>query len=237
MTLGQASRQCKSNRRYEISALRLQMARSTEFRGFGPGDAGGDRRTRGRCGGRAKPSGCPIRVETSAPMSACGRRPLLCRSWLVAAEAIRRSRKAHEGLADDMLVAAAEQFLPGRFRRRAADFVLLAYAPETLWMLPGLWQVIFSLGVFAACRNLPPLAASRGGLVSGDGPWRAWRSRRGACILALGDGASFRDRRGPRGGAACGGAIEANMTDRPRTAQFAYEGLDRASTSAPGSGF
>jgi hypothetical protein len=31
----------------------------------------------------------------------------------------------------------------------------LARAPEALWMLPGLWQVILGLGMFAACRNLP----------------------------------------------------------------------------------
>ena len=33
--------------------------------------------------------------------------------------------------------------------------VLLRVAPRDCWMLPGLWQLIFSLGVFASCRFLP----------------------------------------------------------------------------------
>lgn len=56
-----------------------------------------------------------------------------------------------------MLAAAAEQFLPSAFAGVLLTFVLLARAPETLWMLPGLWQVVLSVGLFAACRNLPPL--------------------------------------------------------------------------------
>jgi hypothetical protein len=33
--------------------------------------------------------------------------------------------------------------------------VLLRFAPEALWILPGLWQVLVSLGLFAAMRSLP----------------------------------------------------------------------------------
>ncbi len=33
--------------------------------------------------------------------------------------------------------------------------VVVRFAPLSVWMLPGLWQVIFSLGVFASCRFLP----------------------------------------------------------------------------------
>ena len=33
--------------------------------------------------------------------------------------------------------------------------VLLRAAPESLWMLPGLWQIFYSLGIFASCRLLP----------------------------------------------------------------------------------
>jgi ABC-type cobalamin transport system permease subunit len=38
--------------------------------------------------------------------------------------------------------------------------VLMRFVPGAQWMIPGLWQVIFSLGVFASCRFLPrPVAA------------------------------------------------------------------------------
>jgi hypothetical protein len=33
--------------------------------------------------------------------------------------------------------------------------VLVRAAPESLWMLPGLWQIMYALGIFASCRLLP----------------------------------------------------------------------------------
>ena len=33
--------------------------------------------------------------------------------------------------------------------------VLVRREPESAWMLPGLWQLLFSQGLFAACRTLP----------------------------------------------------------------------------------
>ncbi len=39
--------------------------------------------------------------------------------------------------------------------RTGESAVLLRFAPEASWMLPGLWQVVFALGVFASCRFLP----------------------------------------------------------------------------------
>jgi hypothetical protein len=50
---------------------------------------------------------------------------------------------------------AVEQFVPCLVAGGVLTFVLTAAAPECLWMLPGLWQVLFSLGVFASCRLLP----------------------------------------------------------------------------------
>ena len=32
--------------------------------------------------------------------------------------------------------------------------VFARYVPAALWMLPGIWQVVFSLGVFSSCRFL-----------------------------------------------------------------------------------
>jgi len=32
---------------------------------------------------------------------------------------------------------------------------LLRAAPREVWLLPGLWALVFSLGVFASCRFLP----------------------------------------------------------------------------------
>jgi hypothetical protein len=50
---------------------------------------------------------------------------------------------------------AIEQFLPCLVAGGLLTFVLVKYAAESLWMLPGLWQILYSLGVFASCRLLP----------------------------------------------------------------------------------
>ena len=50
---------------------------------------------------------------------------------------------------------AVEQFVPSMLAGTFVTIVLVRSAPSAVWMLPGLWQVIFSLGIFASCRFLP----------------------------------------------------------------------------------
>ena len=50
---------------------------------------------------------------------------------------------------------ALEQFCPCLIGGALVTVVLLRAAPESLWMLPGLWQIFYSLGIFASCRLLP----------------------------------------------------------------------------------
>jgi len=40
--------------------------------------------------------------------------------------------------------------------------MLWKFAPETLWLLPGLWQILVSLGMFASVRSLPRTVAFAG---------------------------------------------------------------------------
>ena len=58
-----------------------------------------------------------------------------------------------------MIWSAVEQFLPAGVAGGLLTAVLLEYAPEDLWMLPGLWQLLVSLGVFASVRSLPRTVA------------------------------------------------------------------------------
>jgi hypothetical protein len=55
-----------------------------------------------------------------------------------------------------MILAAVEQFLPAAAAGALLTAVLFQVSPEVLWTLPGLWQIIFSLGIFASRRSLPP---------------------------------------------------------------------------------
>ena len=107
---------------------------------------------------------------------------------LIGIEMVARSRRIHSGLADEMIHAATEQFIPAGVAGALLTVVLYRFAPQSLWMLPGLWQIIFSLGVFASCRvaAAPDVRGRR--LVSRRRPRQPRLRQRRACVLALGDG-------------------------------------------------
>jgi hypothetical protein len=70
-------------------------------------------------------------------------------------EMVIRSRAARSSLRREITWLAVEQFVPCLAAGGLLTMVLVRSAPEELWMLPGLWQILFSLGVFASCRLLP----------------------------------------------------------------------------------
>jgi hypothetical protein len=74
---------------------------------------------------------------------------------LIGAEMIARSRRHHGGLSTSMIVNALEQFVPAGFGGVAVAAVFVQFSPQNCWMLPGLWQIFVSLGIFAAARCLP----------------------------------------------------------------------------------
>jgi len=84
-------------------------------------------------------------------------------------------------MADEMIRMAVEQFLPSVGAGALITIVLVRYVPAALWMLPGLWQIIFSLGVFSSCRFLP-----RPTVVAG-----AWYLFTGLVCISLADARAF----------------------------------------------
>jgi hypothetical protein len=70
-------------------------------------------------------------------------------------EMVWRSRGQGASLRREITWLAVEQFVPCLAAGALLTVVLVRSAPESLWMLPGLWQILFSLGVFASCRLLP----------------------------------------------------------------------------------
>jgi hypothetical protein len=138
----------------EINAIRVQVARGTEFRGYGPASIAA--------------SGVLALMVASAQTwlvkDPAGNAVLFLAVWvataavsvaLAAAETLARARRVHSGFAAEMVQSAVEQFLPATIVGVLLGGVLLVAAPGDLWMLPGLWELIFSLGVFASCRFLP----------------------------------------------------------------------------------
>ena len=138
----------------DISEIRSQMARETEFRGYGP-------LTLAATGGLALLAALGQALWLPRPADHVA---FYIGLWgavaavsvaLIGLDMVLRSRRVHSGLAQEMIWSAVEQFLPAGVAGGLLTLVLLEYSPNDLWMLPGLWQIVFSLGVFACCRFLP----------------------------------------------------------------------------------
>ena len=109
-----------------------------------------------------------------------------------------RARNAASPMTRELTWLALEQFCPCLVAGALLTIVLVRAAPESLWMLPGLWQILYSLGIFASCRLLPRADLLGGGLLPGDRAGRAGRGARRCGALPLGDGPALR--RGPAAG-------------------------------------
>ncbi len=138
----------------QISEIRLQMARTEVFRGY-----------------RALPvafSGV-LAVAAALVQARWVRDPanqmgsylgLWIGTAVVSAlaagtEMVLRARGPASAMRRRITWLAVEQFVPCLATGALLTVVLVRSAPEALWMLPGLWQVLFGLGVFASCRLLP----------------------------------------------------------------------------------
>ena len=143
----------------DIQAMRSQIALGTEFRGYGPAAFA----TTGVLGALAALlQSLWIENPAAEILSYLGLwiAIALLSAVIIGIDVVTRSRRVHSGLADEMVQSAAEQLLPAAVAGGLLTIVLVRYAPQSLWMLPGLWQIVLSLGIFAACRMLPaPLLA------------------------------------------------------------------------------
>jgi len=138
----------------DIAAIRSQMAQGAEFRGYGPITVAAT--------GVLAFLAAVIEALWFPDAAAAALAYILL--WvataaisviLVGLEMVARSHRVHSGLADEMIHAATEQFIPAGIAGALLTFVIYRFAPESLWMLPGLWQIIFALGFLASCRSLP----------------------------------------------------------------------------------
>lgn len=71
------------------------------------------------------------------------------------AEIIIRARRSQSSMTRQLSWLAVEQFLPCVFVGGAVTWALYSFAVEQLWLLPGLWNLIYGLGIFASARLLP----------------------------------------------------------------------------------
>jgi hypothetical protein len=138
----------------QISEIRLQLARNEVFRGY-----------------RAMPVAFSGAIAVLAaviqsvtipdPVAQIGPYLVL---WIGAAvasalaaglEMMIRARNSNTSMTRELTWLALEQFCPSLVAGALLTVVIVRAAPESLWMLPGLWQILYCLGIFASCRLLP----------------------------------------------------------------------------------
>ena len=138
----------------DIRNIRRQVAQATEFRGYGPLTLSATAVLALLAGfvqsrWLPQPASNPVQYVALWLTTA-----LLCAA-LIASQMIGRAKRLHSGMADEMIRMAVTQFLPASIAGLVLPFVLLRVSGDVFWLLPGLWQIVFSLGVFASCRSLP----------------------------------------------------------------------------------
>ncbi len=171
----------------QITEIRQQMARSSVFRGY--------RSATTTFSGLAA-IGTAIIQSQILPEPAKHTTAYL---WLwigaaaislvvVAAEIILRAKRSNSALQRDLSTLAIEQFFPSVVAGGLLTAVLARYASGACWMLPGLWSILFGLGVFASCRVLPRAMFWVGGFYLQAGLGCLILAQDTYDIFALGDG-------------------------------------------------
>jgi hypothetical protein len=158
----------------DIGSIRQQLAAGTMFRGFGPAVIA---ITGLLAAAAATAQSIWLDDPTHQPLVFLGTWAFtaLAGAALIGAEMIARTRRHHGGLADAMLWNAIEQALPAGVAGAAIALILIEFSPETLWVLPGLWQILVGIGISASVRSLPRAVA-----------WAAaWYGAAGLVVLAL----------------------------------------------------
>lgn len=158
----------------DILTIREQIAAETAFRGYGPAAIAA---TGGLAMATALAQWFWLADANAEPL-------IFLAGWVGTAtlavaiiwlEMMGRSHRHHSGLADAMIHNAIGQFVPAAAAGALLALVIARQAPEALWMVPGLWQVLAGLGIFASVRSLPRSVALAG----------AWYMAAGFGVLVL----------------------------------------------------
>jgi len=138
----------------QISEIREHMARTEVFRGYRS-------LTVGFSGVLAILAAAAQAVWIPRPQEHLGGYLALWLGVATVAQAVAgvemwlRTRATQSAVARRLTGLAVEQFLPCVVAGAAFTAVIYQRADEVAWLLPGLWCLLFSLGVFASHRLLP----------------------------------------------------------------------------------
>ncbi|MGV3490031.1 MAG: hypothetical protein ACO1OG_01800 [Devosia sp.] len=134
----------------DIVEIKSRLAQSSEFRGLGPAAL-------------ASTGALALLVATAQAIWPPSQTAFFL-AWIITAivslaliggEMLRRADRHHGALADQMIREAVLNFVPAGVAGAGLFAFVFIAAPELTWLLPGLWLILVSLGIFAASRALP----------------------------------------------------------------------------------
>ena len=174
----------------DIESIRSQVARGTQFRGYGSATVALTGVLAIVAAGiqsvwledaREQVTGYLVVWIGTAVVAAA----------LIGAETITRSRRLHSGLADEMIYAAIEQLIPVGVAGALLTFVLVRFRRE-LVDAAGPVAALFQPGNLCIMPAFAESVVRDRHLVSGNGARLSRHPRR--FLVAFGDGHSFRNR-------------------------------------------
>jgi hypothetical protein len=160
----------------DIDSIRKQMASTTQFRGYGPATLAATS-VLAIAGALVQARLLPEPANSVSTYLSIWIVTAAVAASLSGVQMYTRARRIHSALSQEMIHMAVEQFVPSMLAGTFITIVIVRSAPSAVWMLPGLWQVIFALGIFASCRFLPRAMVAPA----------TWYLLTGLACLSLGD--------------------------------------------------
>ena len=138
----------------QISEIRLRMARGQVFRGY---RAATTAATAGVALAAAAAQAAWVPDPAASPVGylAVWLSAAAASMLIVGVEMAVRCIRCASPLHRQMTLLAVDQFMPTVVAGGLVTFAVARFAPASLWVLPGLWAVLFGLGVFASRKFLP----------------------------------------------------------------------------------
>jgi hypothetical protein len=138
----------------QISDIRRQMARAHVFRGY--------RAATAACSGVLALLAASVQRDLAPnpfvdviPYLSIWGLAALGSLLLVAIEIATRHMRSDSMLQRELSLATIECLTPSLVAGALLTLALAAYARSGMWLLPGLWSILFSMGLFA-CRRVMP---------------------------------------------------------------------------------
>jgi hypothetical protein len=141
----------------QIAEIRQQMARGQVFRGYRSA-------TTAFSGFVALITGVVQTIFLPDPVNSRDDTRKFVLLWVAAAllnlvvaglEMAVRTRRLNSQVQRQLTLLAVEQFSPSLVAGGLLTWLFFDCLPAAIWMLPGLWMIIISLGMFASARLLP----------------------------------------------------------------------------------